>query len=539
MRSHRWRRIAAILLLIAGLIAVAAARAAEPVELNSGMMAYSASTTIPATGWHAVVVPWGRRVGGSDPGSSAWVRLPFARPPGNKPLALFSDRVRERYTVYLNGTEIFRSNASATDRSFGWHRPLFIGLPTALLRPQRNEIVIRVEADGGRSTTVGRLLVGDDQQLRREYRLRWFLNVAGPELVSGVIAVLSLGALLFWISRPAERVFGWLALVGLFWCFWNLQYFADSVPFDDAVFWTLNADSMFAVFWAAFGFAATFLDVASRRRIILASAAVCIGAIAIRHILIAIGSNPAPSYLIMWPLAFATLYLLGGAIRRSPSIENIAMFGAMTVSTAFGFHDLVLLSTTWRGVDLPAPALWRPARVPGVRLRARAADAGRAGGGRGRQRDPRTPGPRCHRQARPAARQRAANFEVGNAVDLERERMMREIHDGIGSSLITALAVAQRERQSPNTIATLQRSISDLQDRRRLAGADQRRRRHAARQPASPHGPRVGRRRPRVRLENHAGAAAGRGSTRSARCTSCVSCRKASATSSSMPAPAK
>ncbi|QXQ08188.1 hypothetical protein KX816_09565 [Sphingosinicellaceae bacterium] len=320
---------------------------------------------------------------------------------------------------------------------------------------------MRVEADNGRSTTVGRMLVGSDQQLREEYRLRWFLNVAGPELISGVIAVLSLGALLFWISRPTERVFGWLALVGLFWCFWNLQYFADSVPFDDGVFWTLNADSMFAVFWAAFGFAATFLDVPHRRRIILASAAVCAGAIAIRHGLIATGNNPAPSYLIMWPLAFATLYLLGGAIRRSPSIENVAMFSAMTVSTAFGFPDLILLSTTWRGVTFQLQpyggllvflafgfaigkrVLVALAAVEDVNetLELRVRDATEKLG------------------QSEAARRR---LEGGNAVDLERERMMREIHDGIGSSLITALAVAQRERQSPNTIATLQRSISDL-----------------------------------------------------------------------------
>ena len=53
-------------------------------------------------------------------------------------------------------------------------------------------------------------------------------------------------------------------------------------------------------------------------------------------------------------------------------------------------------------------------------------------------------------------------LEVANAIDGERERMMREIHDGIGSSLITTLAIAQRENQSANTIATLKRSILDL-----------------------------------------------------------------------------
>jgi signal transduction histidine kinase len=40
--------------------------------------------------------------------------------------------------------------------------------------------------------------------------------------------------------------------------------------------------------------------------------------------------------------------------------------------------------------------------------------------------------------------------------------MMREIHDGIGSSLLTALANAKHRNESPDTIATLTRSLTDL-----------------------------------------------------------------------------
>ena len=53
-------------------------------------------------------------------------------------------------------------------------------------------------------------------------------------------------------------------------------------------------------------------------------------------------------------------------------------------------------------------------------------------------------------------------LQVASAVENERERMMREIHDGIGSNLITALAVAEQQCESPGTIATLRRSITDL-----------------------------------------------------------------------------
>ena len=53
-------------------------------------------------------------------------------------------------------------------------------------------------------------------------------------------------------------------------------------------------------------------------------------------------------------------------------------------------------------------------------------------------------------------------LEVLNAIESERERLMREMHDGIGSNLITALAIAKQADESPRTIQTLRRAISDL-----------------------------------------------------------------------------
>lgn len=53
-------------------------------------------------------------------------------------------------------------------------------------------------------------------------------------------------------------------------------------------------------------------------------------------------------------------------------------------------------------------------------------------------------------------------LEVQQAIEVERERLMGEVHDGIGSSLVTALAVAQREGQSKSTIDLLTKAISEL-----------------------------------------------------------------------------
>jgi signal transduction histidine kinase len=66
---------------------------------------------------------------------------------------------------------------------------------------------------------------------------------------------------------------------------------------------------------------------------------------------------------------------------------------------------------------------------------------------------------RAELSASEAARQ---ELVVGQALAGERERLMQEMHDGIGSNLITALAVARQQNQPQATITTLGRALADL-----------------------------------------------------------------------------
>lgn len=419
----------------------------------------AAGDRVPTSGWQAAALPqvWAHAV---DDRRALWVRLHFYAVRG-QPVALLSDRIRERYSVALNGTELYHSNADDTDRSFEWHRPLFLFLPAALLRSGDNTLIFRVDTDNGRALAVGHLTVSDEGRMRVLYRQILFLGVAGPAAITGVLLILAAGSLLFWIARPRERIFGWLALVGLFWAICNLQYFLDVAPFDDGLFWTLNADAIFLVLWAGLGFAAAFLDLPRRRRYLISSAAVCAVGIAVRHGLIAVGLSPMAGYFVMWPVALGTIYLFALACRRNGRVENVVMLVATSLSVGFGFHDLIVIATGWRGVGFQLQpyggllmflafgfALGRRVLVAlatvedlNLTLEQRVRDAGE------------------RLRLSEAERQR---LEIASAVDGERARLMREIHDGIGSSLITALAVAKRDRQSDNTVATLKRSLADL-----------------------------------------------------------------------------
>lgn len=454
------RVIARIFVVVALMLVTACASRNIPntLRFNRAETVFAPGGVSSKATWRPVALParWPAQT------SPRWLRIRFDNADfGGAKIALFSDRIREHYEIYLNGIDIQRSNADASDRSFDWHRPLFVPLSKKLLRPGANIVTFKVTADGGRAVAFGSLRIGPDRELRTLFRGRQFVTVTAPEIATGVIALLSIGSLLFWLMRPRESVFGWLALLGATWSFWNLQYFIDSVPFDDALFWALNADALFALTWAAFAFAATFLGVPHRRRFLSITALACLFAIACRHLSLMLGWNPLPSYLLVLPLALATLWVLGAACWRHPRVENFIMLGAVIISTIFGFHDLAIVGLGLTGVDFQLEpfgglvlflafgfALGRRVLV----ALATVEDVNLILADRVRE---------ATNQLQLSENERR-RLEVANAVDGERERMMREIHDGIGSNLITALAVAKRDGQSANTIATLKRSIQDL-----------------------------------------------------------------------------
>jgi len=57
---------------------------------------------------------------------------------------------------------------------------------------------------------------------------------------------------------------------------------------------------------------------------------------------------------------------------------------------------------------------------------------------------------------------RRRELEIARAMESERERLLREMHDGIGSNLVTALAIAEQQHQPANMITTLRWALVDL-----------------------------------------------------------------------------
>jgi signal transduction histidine kinase len=471
--SKVWR--SATFLLVIGLVAYAMAsllpgsgegEGGPVIAYGAVELSYEGSTGIPAAGWRRDRLPnlkllHQARANGLDP-ARFWARVRFDRRTfGERPLALYAEMIRDSYVVYLNGAEIYRSRASPSDESFSWNQPLFLPLPPSILRESDNQVVFRVETVTPNLLGLGALRIGPDRAVRAKFDRQYFLSNMAPLAVSAYLLILTIGAISFWIRRPDEPTYGWLALVGLVWIFRNLHYFLPGVPFGREFFWIATTDSIFVLSAVVFGFGVNYFRLPNARLFQALIFSFCTLEIVLRNVLIGSDRSEMPAFLLTFPMVILMIGMMTRACLRNGSASYWSMLAAIVAALLFGTHDMLFSFNLSKGAgfflqpyggllifivfDIALTSRLQNALIDvedvNLNLEARVTDVTRS------------------LKRSEAAR---AELQVAHAVDGERERIMRDIHDGIGSSLLTSLAHARHRNESPETIAGLSRLLTDL-----------------------------------------------------------------------------
>ncbi|MDB5710265.1 MAG: hypothetical protein JWL96_2335 [Sphingomonas bacterium] len=444
----------------------ASGQAAPVLVFDHADISFADASAIPATGWSRGTLPdftllSAARTHRSDP-SGFWARVAFDRAPfGERALALNCDMIRDDFVVYLNGALLYRSRDGSGDGMFGWNHPLFVSLPPSMLRPGLNQIAFQVETSPPNLLGLGVIRIGPDAAIRSAADRQYFIGNVMPQIVSGYLLILTVGVLSFWARRPGDHVYGWLALVGVVWLFRNLHYFAQGSPVAPELFWQASTDSIFLVMTAVFAFATSYFALPRAALLRWTMFGLCGVEIVARHVLLAQGLSELPAFLLTIPISVLMVAAMLQACLASRRTDHWLMFAAIAAALVGGFHDMTYSFNIYNGAgfflqpygglaiflafDIALTARLQDALVDvedvNIKLEARVADV------------------TATLERSEADR---AKLHIASAVDRERERIMRDIHDGIGSSLVTALATARHRNDSPETIATLSRSLTDL-----------------------------------------------------------------------------
>jgi signal transduction histidine kinase len=428
----------------------------------------SPTDQIPEDGWQRRAMPQIALASQAPIGNngviSAWARVRFdASQMGPAPLAIMTENNRERVTVYFNGVELFTNAASTDIAVLGWNRTYLVNIPPQLLRPLSNEIIVRAESKQGFNMGIGTIQVGTLSTLARYGDNQTTKRIDAPRAANFAMLMLAAAALLMWLARRSEEPILWLVLTAIFWCVRNYHFFASYAPVEPNLFRDLSYYSIYFTISASLSFCVVFLDLPRKRLIIWTMFGLAIGLSLGRLVIFHLFGNDAIVSLFALGAVVCVLSVMIWDAIKHPTFDHYSLIGVVFCMVVSSLHDIGRISNLawWDGLGFHSqPYLGL------ILFMVFSVSVGRRFVGALTQVEQQNISleTRVHEVRQELERSEAArrNLQVQGAIDGERERLMREMHDGIGSNLITALAVAQKQNESPGTVATLKRAITDL-----------------------------------------------------------------------------
>jgi signal transduction histidine kinase len=464
-------RIAAALAFCAFVLFTAQPVGAVPpavLELTEGEFLFvgqpgSDSTVPPADGelWVPVSLPhfWPLE----RPGELAigWYRLAFERPEnGVSELAVYLPRFESNVRVFINGNWIGESGPLG---SLNWNQPHYFPFSSGVLTDGTNTVDIRLEAYGTPGAGLRPIEMGSHEVLEPRWRSQWWFRVGATEIgtVLAVFAALLFGSI--WLGKSRDSVYGWCSLSAVSWGVNSLNYHVQETPLSYWAWkWLVHAGlDLFAtcIAFLVLRLVGVRLPRTERAILVFAGLAITIPILAPRAYFFALANFfHAGSLLIGILSAFWLIY----SRRRIQRYEFGTFLVLAVVFIGFLIRDYAI-QVAWISPDSPrlfhltAPVLFS---VFAITLLLRFITTYRDAEEANLILEERIEEKQAELEQHYS---RVSELEQLQAVSDERERIMREMHDGMGGHLVSALSmVEEREDDSPEVANALRSSLDEM-----------------------------------------------------------------------------
>jgi len=365
--------------------------------------------------------------------------------------------------IYVDGALFYQSHANLQWN--GSNRPLWIPLEDAAETTPPKDILIRMRHVRGLGGALSTLWLGDYRQLGAAYYVRDFFQIELPYLSSAIFLGTGIFAFLVWLGRRRETllllfaVMSVAALLRVMHTFMGL----DRLPISDAWFGWLTVN---ALSWMIL-ISQLFLVRLHHHRQRLLTAVLATAGVAANLLTLPLFAGAFDAtivspivYVVMGILAITTFGLGMHRSWRARSREGVVLAAWGLLSVLAGAYDLLLQNNlvNIEGLFLNIYAeiglivafcqimLNRYLRAMSEVERANAVLAERL----------------AAREAElTESHQKLREVERREVLHRERQRLMQDMHDGLGSSLVSALRVVEHGRIDEHEIAQLLKSCID------------------------------------------------------------------------------
>lgn len=394
-----------------------------------------------------------------DRGRLGWYRLYFdlASAPATQQ-AIYIPRITNNIALHVNGV-LLGVSGNLEKRELSWNLAQMFVVPPRMLKAGRNEILIRLHPDRMSRAGLSRVHIGEELQMRELFERRILFQSTAPKFIATLLGLTAMLSIALWASRRQETVFGFFALLCLATIARLWHTFARDI---DSWGWVFAAPSISWMMATQTYFVLRFCGQTSPRF----ERFTAIFAI-VSTVLLALpsgGSVVVALYVVNTVVSLVMLVILGRALTRVPKLENLTLLAAMVINFLLAMHDLInyqerldfdtlYLLPLGGPLILFAVAILLIRRYVDVLEQHESLNAELVS--------------RVHERERELAHsyERLRALDQQRATAEERQRLMRDMHDGIGSHLMSTLALARVSSLSQHQ---LEETLADCIDELKL-----------------------------------------------------------------------
>lgn len=386
----------------------------------------------------------------------------------NQPWGIYLWRLNQTADVWFNGTKIGSGGSSIEPMARHWNSPLYFPIPASLIE-QDNELLIKHFAQHSWGS-IQAPVIGLESTLKPIYSLRYFIQHDVALSLFVFVLITGLFSFSVWFYRPSEPEYFWFAISSIGLSFYCLNQFIRTLPVDPDLWrWLLNIS---IDLWASalFVFMLTTLKIENQK---------------VKNTVLAYVLVGIPVYFIasFYQIFDINIYFHIGSLligiasfcisfsNYIKTKESLSGFYCIVIIVIFlaGLHDTIMQATVnngWQGnptssfrnhynfVHFAAPLIFI---FIGISLIKRFIDSMNAVDQLNNELENRV---EIARQEIAATHRAVEDAIAQQSATEERERIYRDLHDDVGSKLLSLYY--RLDKESDSTLA--KSALEDLRD---------------------------------------------------------------------------
>lgn len=374
---------------------------------------------------------------------------------GPEPMAMLFSRVGNQVAVQINGHHLQRWGTLGDARFDAAKGTAMVAVPAALLHADRtNSMQVDVTVQPLRLGGLSVVRYGPESEVQRLFSRDYLGRQTAMTIYAAVLAGMGLLAALMW-WRQRDPLFGWFSLAALAGVVRNVDRVVPDLPLP----WPWLGIVVWIGFTAHVAWTVRFVILVLRplsdwmRWAINATLAVDVVLICLAHIL----GEPMLLTVVALsgtPLGVMALAVLGRQVRSRPTATAWVVLVALAVAAGAGIHDAVLIrleGASGLRTTLTHHGMFAFAVIMAVVIA---------------ERYNRSVVAQRSLDEALARREAGRQAEMSRVVESERQRLMRDLHDGVGSQLVGLLHLVDQPEPSPKA---LREQVQLVMDETRMA----------------------------------------------------------------------